>query len=114
MKQNLPFRLASNVVYDAVEVEKVSYDPFAKTYSARVFGVCGGAIMPLIFVTRRQVRRIEEVVISDEEIDQVISDHPEYAGQRVPAAMCRAFERLAAMAAELPEPAPADPEATGA
>jgi TRAP-type uncharacterized transport system substrate-binding protein len=62
--------------------------------------------MPLIFVTRRQLRRIEDVVISDDEIDQVIEAHPEYASQRVQAAMFRAFERLAAMAAESPEPVP--------
>ncbi len=109
MKQPLPFRLASNVVYDAVEVEQVSYDPLTKQYSARVFGVCGEHIMPLIFVTRRQLRRIEEVVITDDEIDQVIAAHPEYANERVPAAMYRAFERLAAMAAE-PTLPPLDPE----
>ena len=114
MKQSLPYRLASNVVYDAVEVEQVSYDPEAKQYSARVFGVCGGHVMPLIFVTRRQLRRIEDVVITDDEIDQVIEAHPEYANQRVPAAMYRAFERLAAMAAEPPEPPPAEPETLGA
>ena len=103
MKQPLPYRLASNVVYDSIEVEKVSYDPETRQYSARVFGMCGDTVMPLIVVTRVQVRRVEEVVITDDEIDTVISEHPEYASNRVGAAMIRAFQRLAAMAAETPE-----------
>ena len=103
MKQPLPYRLPANIVYDAVEVEKVSYDPEARQYSARVFGVCGDTVMPLIVVTRVQVRRVEEVVITDEEIDAVIVDHPEYASNRVGAALVRAFQRLQEMAIEIPE-----------
>jgi len=103
MKQPLPYRLPSNVVYDSVEVENVSYDPEARQYAARVFGVCSGTVMPLIIVTRVQVRRVEDVVITDDEIDAVIAEHPEYASNRVGAALVRAFQRLSAMAAETPE-----------
>lgn len=103
MQQSLPHVLPSNVAYDAVAVENPSYDPIARQYSARVYGVCNGYVMPLIIRTLVAVRRVEDVVITDAEIDAVIAGRPDLASDRVGAAMVRAFQRIYALAAETPE-----------
>lgn len=100
----LPRPLPSNLVYDAVEVENPSYDPILRQYTARVYGVCHGSIMPLIILTAVGVRRVEDVVITDVEIDTVLATRPDLGTDRIAAALVRAFERLYALAAEQPEP----------
>ena len=98
--QQLPQRLYSMIVYDSVQVENLVYDPVSRSYTARVYGICGGNVVPLNIVTAVKMHRIEEVVISDEEIDTVLTEHPEYGSDRIAAAMVRAFQRLFALAAE--------------
>ena len=110
MTQLLPRPLPSNVSYQAVRVENPSYDPVARQYTARVYGVCRGEAMPLILSTAVAVRRVEDVVITDAEIDAVLAAKPELGTDRIAAAMARAFERLYAMAAEQP-PMPELPHA---
>jgi len=101
--QQLPQRLPSNVVYDAVQVENPSYDPVARQYTARVYGVCRGQAMPLILSTAVAVHRVEDVVITDAEIDAVLEAKPELGSDRIAASLVRAFERLYALASEQPE-----------
>ena len=113
MTQTLPSPLPSRVVYDSLLVENPVYDPIGLFYQARVYGVCRGNVMPLILSTPVAVRRIEEVTITDAEIDAVIEQRPELVNNRMAAAMIRSFTRLYALAAET-EPAPVipDPEVT--
>jgi hypothetical protein len=59
--------------------------------------------MPLILSTAVEVRRVEDVVITDTEIDTVLGAKPELGTDRIAAALVRAFERLYALAAEVPE-----------
>lgn len=99
----LPRPLPSNVLYQAVQVERPTYDPMLRQYTARVYGVCRGEVMPLIFSTAVAVRRVEDVVITDTEIDAVLAAQPELNGDRIAAALSRAFDRLYALVAEQPE-----------
>lgn len=108
MTQTLPSPLPSRVVYDSLLVENPVYDPIGLFYRAKVYGVCRGNVMPLILSTPVAVRRIEEVTITDAEIDAVIEQRPELVNNRMAAAMVRAFGRLYALAAET-EPAPVIP-----
>lgn len=110
LTQVLPRPLPSNVSFQAVQVENPSYDPVLRQYTARVYGVCRGEVMPLILATAVAVRRVEDVVISDAEIDAVLLAKPELGTDRIAAAMARAFERLYTMAAEQP-PMPEIPHA---
>lgn len=103
LTQLLPRPLPSNVAYQAVQVERPTYDPVLRQYTARVYGVCRGEVMPLILATAVAVRRVEDVVITDAEIDAVLEAKPELGTDRIAAAMSRAFDRLYALAAEQPE-----------
>lgn len=103
LTQLLPVPLPSNVSYQAVAVERPTYDPVLRQYTARVYGVCRGEVIPLILSTAVAVRRVEDVVITDAEIDAVLAAKPELGTDRIAAALARAFERLYALAAEQPE-----------
>lgn len=99
MYQSLPMPLESKIVYDALQIENPTYDPAARRYRVRVYGQCKGTVMPLIIVTAVAVRKIEDVEITDEEIDAIQAEKPELT-DRIAAAMARAFERLYALANE--------------
>lgn len=103
LTKTLPVPLPASVMYDAVQVENPSYDPVLRQYTARVYGVCRGSVIPLIISTAVAVRRVEDVVITDVEIDAVLEAKPELDGDRIAAALVRAFDRLYALAAEQPE-----------
>jgi hypothetical protein len=103
LTQILPRPLPANLTYQAIQVESPSYDPVNRQYTARVYGVCRGHVMPLIIGTALAVHRIEDVVITDTEIDAVLLAKPELGTDRIAAALARAFERLYALAAETQE-----------
>lgn len=100
--QLLPRPLPANIVYEGVQIENPSYDPTEKCYTARVYGVCRGNVLPLVLSTAVAYRRIEDVVITDAEIDVMLEAKPELAGDRVAAAFSRAFERLYNISNEQP------------
>lgn len=97
--KTLPFSIPSNVVYDGVMVEHLVYDPIEKAYTCRVYAMCRGMAMPLILSTAVTVHRIEQVTVTDAEIDAIQTAHPEIT-DRLDAAMVRAFARLSALASE--------------
>ena len=99
----LPIQLSANLIYDSIAVENLAYDPINHQYTARVYGVCRGSVMPLIVVTPVAVHRIEDVTITDAEIDTTLTNHPDLGPDRLAGAMARAFERLYALAAETQE-----------
>lgn len=101
MRQPLSNPLPSNITYDAIEIERPTYDPMELRYTARVYGVCRGEVMPLIVSTAVAVRRVEDVIITDAEIDRHLDSNP--TGNRVQAALEVAFARLYHMASETPE-----------
>jgi hypothetical protein len=70
-------------------------------YTARVYGMCRGEVLPLIVSTAVAVRRVEDVVITDTEIDAVLAAQPAIT-DRVQAAFVRAFTRLNVLANEQP------------
>jgi len=102
LTQLLPSPIQSKIVYEAVMVENPVYDPVGRRYIARVYGVCRGTVMPLILSTAIAVRRIEETVITDAEIDEVLAARPELGTDRIAGALARAFERLYALVNEQP------------
>jgi hypothetical protein len=103
LKQPLPQPLPSNITYDAVLIDESTYDPIAREYRARVFGVCKGRPLPLILNTAAKLRHIEEVVVSDAEIDQVLAVRPDLNNDRVSGALAASFRRLYELAREQPE-----------
>ena len=92
--QPLPVPIQSGVAYDAIIVENPNYDIAGRKYTARVYGACRGMVMPLIINTPVQVHRIEDVEVTDEEIDTVLAEKPELNGDRVAGALARSFQRL--------------------
>lgn len=103
LKQPLPQPLPAGIVYEAVLIEDAAYDPIARQYRARVFGICKGRPLPLILNTAVQLRHIEEVVVTDAEIDQVLAVRPDLNSDRVSGALAASFRRLYELANEQPE-----------
>ena len=103
LNKALPIAINSNIQYQEIAVEDPKYDMIGKRYMARVYGVCNGNIMPLIIVTPVAVHRIEDVFITDEEIDAILAERPELGNDRLTGALARAFVRLYALAAETVE-----------
>lgn len=103
IKKTLPVPIASSIMYQDIAIEDPTYDMIGKRYTARVYGVCQGITMPLIISTPVAVHRIEDVVITDAEIDAILAERPELGTDRLTGAMARAFERLYALAAETEE-----------
>lgn len=103
IKRSLPYRLPSNVVYDSILVTNLAYDPVGLCFKARVFGVCGDLVIPLVVVTMVRPHLIEEVTITDAEIDAVIAADSSLAGDRVGAAFQSAFNRLKNLYSETQE-----------
>jgi hypothetical protein len=99
--KTLPAPVQARIAYDGVMVENLVYDPIGHAYTCRVYGVCRGMAMPLILSTAVAMRRVEEVTVTDEEIDAVMAERPEIT-DRLDAAMVRAFGRLSALANEQP------------
>jgi hypothetical protein len=97
----LPQPVQSRIAYDSIMVENLIYDPINKAFVARVYGVCRGMTVPLIISTNVAMRRVDEVTISDVEIDAVQAEKPEIT-DRLDAAMVRAYARLVALANEQP------------
>lgn len=98
--RSLPAPIQSGVVYDSICVENPDYDIGRRLYTARVYGMCRGSIMPLIIATPAAVHRVEDVIITDDEIDAILCEKPELMGDRVGGALARAFQRLYALAQE--------------
>ncbi len=103
LRQPLPQPLPSNIVYEAIIIDASSYDPISRQYTARVFGVCKGRPLPLILNTAAALRHIEEVVVSDAEIDTALSVRPDLNNDRVSGALAASFRRLYDLAREQPE-----------
>lgn len=100
LTQVLPSPLPANIIYDAIRIEDSNYDPVAREYTARVFGVCRGIPLPLILCTAAAVRHIDIVTVSDADIDAALAVRPALGNDRVSGALAAAFERLYALAAE--------------
>lgn len=98
--QQLPAPLSANITYQAILIDGASYDPLARQYVARVFGVCKGRPLPLIICNRSGVQHVDQVVITDAEIDGTLEARPELNGDRVAGAIARAFDRLYTLARE--------------
>lgn len=103
MRKPLTEALPSNVVFDALEVENIQYDPVGRCYSCRVYGVCQGVVMPLIIRTAVAVRRVEDISIADAEIDAFLALNPDLPQDRVTGALGAGFQRLYALAGEVAE-----------
>lgn len=100
LTQALPVPLSANIVYTAILIDGATYDPIARQYVAKVFGVCRGRPIPLILCNNAGMQHIEDVTISDAEIDGVLDARPELTGDRIAGALAAAFARLYALARE--------------
>jgi hypothetical protein len=103
MRKELPKPISANIVYDSIEIENPVYDPITSRYVARVYGVCGNRVLPLIIRTAAAVRTIEEVVLTDDEIDEEKSKKPGEKKDRVTAGIDRALDRLYTLIDEKPK-----------
>lgn len=74
MRIELPQAIPSNLTYTSLEVQNLLYLPESGEFKCRVYGVAGGTeVMPLIINTPHGIERIEDVVITDAEIDAAIA-----------------------------------------
>lgn len=96
----LPTPLNANITYQAILIDGASYDPLGRQYVARVFGVCKGRPLPLILCNKGGIQHIEDVIVTDAEIDGLLESRPDLNGDRIAGAMASAFARLYALARE--------------
>jgi len=97
LKQALPTPLNANITYTEILIDEASYDPLARQYVAKVFGVCRNRPIPLIICNNRGVQHIDEVVITDAEIDGALEARPDLGSDRIAGAMAAALVRLYAL-----------------
>ena len=86
--------IPANLTYDALRIENIRYD--GTQYTADVFGLVNGEPMPLIYRSVSGVlHRVSEYTITDAQINDVLSVHPEIpVTERIQAAMLLAVQIL--------------------
>lgn len=92
----LPTPIPANYQYEALRIEDLRYVPEQAAYVCEVYGIAGGQPMPLIVANSQGIQRVQNVAVTDAEIDAVLAAHPEITS-RMEAGLARAMERLYTM-----------------